>query len=197
MVWSAGLAPVKFVEGLPDRVPKARGGRLVTDGYLRVPGTGGRVFAIGDCASPEDAPLPPIASVAEQQGQYLADCFNEFYAAADPRAEAEVPLPGPVPAPIGRPFPRFAVKALFPRSSTFHYYSVGAMASMGLFGGVTDLSKAEAFGTAGGGPTISGFAAMVVWRAGYLSKQLSWQNMILVPAFWLKSLVFGRDISRF
>eukprot|EP00965_Chrysotila_dentata_P157493 5202975-Pleurochrysis_carterae.AAC.4 len=39
--------------------------------------------------------------------------------------------------------------------------------------------------------------AMFMWRGGYLSKQLSWTNMILVPMFWMKSMVFGRDISRF
>ena len=49
----------------------------MVDEYLRVPGGGGRVFALGDCAANEATPLPPLASVAEQQGQYLADCFNE------------------------------------------------------------------------------------------------------------------------
>ena len=59
------------------------------------------------------------------------------------------------------------------------------------------LSQAEAFGTSGGGPAITGFVAMLMWRGGYLSKQLSWANMMLIPMFWFKSLVFGRDVSRF
>ena len=29
----------------------------------------------------------------------------------------------------------------------------------------------------------------------YLSKQLSWTNMMLVPMYWFKSMVFGRDIG--
>ena len=155
MVWSAGLAPVKFVDaaGLPKvrgvarsaaggdgagppasrgprgapppgrRLPRwrtpasptprtpqrgRRGGRrqrrpflrsaagaaLQHDEFLRVPGLRGRVFALGDCASNDDAPLPPLASVAEQQGIYLADCFNEHYAGFDPTSADELPPPG-------------------------------------------------------------------------------------------------------
>jgi NADH dehydrogenase/NADH:ubiquinone reductase (non-electrogenic) len=30
-----------------------------------------------------------------------------------------------------------------------------------------------------------------------IAPQLSWSNMMLVPMYWFKSLVFGRDISRF
>jgi NADH dehydrogenase FAD-containing subunit len=60
-------------------LPRNRAGRLLIDDYLRVKGQNGRVFAIGDCACNEDTALPPIASVAEQQGQYLSDCFNEHY----------------------------------------------------------------------------------------------------------------------
>ena len=100
------------------------------------------------------------------------------------------------------------------------------MASMGFGGGVVDLSKADVVGKAGlpnatacictctctctmpacltsrihpptAGPTFTGFLAMLAWRGGYLSKQLSWTNMMLVPMYWFKSAVFGRDISRF
>ena len=74
LIWSAGLAPVKFVSGAP--FGRAQGGRLAIDDYLRVVGEE-RVFALGDCAAHEDAPLPPTASVAEQQGAYLAACFNQ------------------------------------------------------------------------------------------------------------------------
>lgn len=186
------MGSIKFVDGCA--LPKHdRGGRLLVDEYLRVPGLQGRVFALGDCAGDEAAPLPPLASVAEQQGQYLADCFNEHYASFEPATDAELPLPGLVSAPVALPFPRF----LYPKSAHFQYRSVGAMASMGLFGGVVDMTKADVVHTKGSGPTVTGFLAMLAWRGGYLSKQLSWQNMMLVPMFWFKSVVFGRDISRF
>ena len=193
MVWSAGLAPVKLVEGttLPKLRGVARSVAVQHDEYLRVPGLRGRVFALGDCATGEASPLPPLASVAEQQGQYLADCFNEHYASFDPASPDELPPPGEVAAPVGLPFPR----RLFQRSASFRYINVGAMASMGFGGGVVDMSKADV----GDGklPAMTGFLAMLAWRGGYLSKQLSWTNMMLVPMFWFKSMVFGRDISRF
>ena len=34
------------------------------------------VFALGDCARPEDQDLPQLAHVAEQQGKYLGDVLN-------------------------------------------------------------------------------------------------------------------------
>ena len=56
------------------------------------------MYAIGDCAvTPE--PLPPIASSAEQQGQYLADCFNTYYYKPDfqSSSDEDLPLPGRAP----------------------------------------------------------------------------------------------------
>ena len=192
MVWSVGLAKVNFVKHC--ELPMNKQGRIIVDEYLRVQGVGGgRIFALGDCSSVEAKPLPPIASVAEQQGTYLTDCFNEHYKNFDVTdATQELPLPGAVAAPIGLPFPR----SLYPRSATFRFYSVGAMASFGFGDGVVDLTHADVtkgFFSA----RIRGFMAMLVWRYGYLSKQLSWTNMILVPMYWWKSFLFGRDISRF
>ena len=109
---------------------------------------------------------------------------------------AELPPPGKVAAPIGRPFPRF----LFARSARFRYISVGSMASMGLGGGVVDMTKADvlpAWLPARAAHKYKGFVAFLTWRMGYLSKQLSLKNAFLVPMFWLKSAVFGRDVSRF
>ena len=45
--------------------------------------------------------------------------------------------------------------------------------------------------------TLTGVTAFASWRGAYLSKQVSVQNMILIPMFWFKSWLFGRDISRF
>jgi len=197
LVWSAGLAPVRFVEGLKeDGVTTAGPGRLVVDDFLRVPGEKGRVFAIGDCASSTaggDYGHPPLAIVAEQQGQYLADCFNEHYSKFDFLGEGELPPPGPVLAPVQPPFPRF----LYPRSSTFRFISAGKMASIGLSDGVVDLSSSDAFKTGEGGPKLTGFAAFLAWRGTYLSKQLSLPKMGHIIMYWLKAAVLGRCVSRF
>ena len=85
MVWSAGLAPTVFTESLnsteldeKDRVGTTTNGRIITDKYLRVKGREGKVWAIGDCAEVEDAPLPQLAQVAQQQAQYLAPIMSDI-----------------------------------------------------------------------------------------------------------------------
>ena len=45
--------------------------------------------------------------------------------------------------------------------------------------------------------TVTGVTAFASWRGAYLSKQVSVTNMILIPMYWFKALLFGRDISRF
>lgn len=46
-------------------------------------------------------------------------------------------------------------------------------------------------------PSVSGFTAFALWRSAYWTKQVSIVNKILIPMYWFKSAVFGRDISRF
>ena len=139
-------------------------------------------------------PLPPTASVAEQQGAYLVKCFNEHYTAFDPSDRAAaLPLPGAV-RPSAAPFSAlFLIDYMFPKQPTFRYVERGAMASMGFGGGVLDNSKSEL----GPLPQMTGWAAFISWRGAYLSKQISWANMLLIPMYWFKAAIFGRDISRF
>lgn len=127
MVWSAGLAPVKFVE---DSGLQLQRGRIVVDEYLRVPGHE-RVFALGDCAALVSGPLPPTASVAEQQATYLADCFNRYYHEAATRREP-LPKPGPV-APALMPWGLFEFlnPILCKSQPEFTYKNRGMMAGMG------------------------------------------------------------------
>ena len=47
------------------------------------------------------------------------------------------------------------------------------------------------------GPPVKGFLAFLLWRAAYWTKQVSIVNKIMIPMYWFKSTVFGRDISRF
>lgn len=69
LLWAGGLAPVPFVTRLGE--PLSRRGRLQVDSYLRLPAREG-VYALGDCATLGDPPLPATAQVAQQQGEYLA-----------------------------------------------------------------------------------------------------------------------------
>ena len=119
MVWSAGLAPIKFVEGAA--LEKDKGGRVVVDEYLRA---ADRVFALGDCTADRTHPLPPTASAAEQQGAYLAKCFNETYYKSG--ADGDLPVePGPV-APSAMPFDWLApLDNLWTKRSELRYVERG------------------------------------------------------------------------
>jgi NADH dehydrogenase FAD-containing subunit len=179
MVWSAGLAPVRLVQNAGLELQR---GRIVVDEFLRVPGTKGRIYAAGDCATLRDHPLPPTASVAEQQAYYLGECFNAYYSAYDVKRddiEGEVPLPGPVvPALIPWENLAFLNKVLCKSAPIFQYKNRGAMAVIGFGDAVTDLTDTDLPSPK---TTMSGFLAFLTWRGTYLTKQLSWSNMMLIP----------------
>ncbi|MDR3739095.1 MAG: hypothetical protein P4L40_08740 [Terracidiphilus sp.] len=47
------------------------------------------------------------------------------------------------------------------------------------------------------GTTLKGMVSWLVWRSAYLTKLGSWRNRLQVPVDWLRTLLFGRDISNF
>ena len=46
-------------------------------------------------------------------------------------------------------------------------------------------------------PLLTGLKGKMFWMLGYWGNQVSWVNKMLIPMFWFKSWLFGRDISRF
>lgn len=153
VVWSAGLSPQHFVDSLT--VPKNDRGQILTDSYLKILGDPkGAIYAIGDCASIEDKPLPCTAQVAERQGRYLAKTLNRL-----PEVQAE----------------------------EFHFTSLGMLAYIGDYEGITDLPDFK----------IHGVTSWFLWRSAYLTRLGSWRLRMQVPIDWLKTILFGRDTSRF
>ncbi len=80
VVWAAGVtaAPLAAALGLPT----TRGGRIVVDDALRVPGRP-EVFVVGDMAGATDAEgklYPQVAQVAIQQGRHVAAQMRAFAA---------------------------------------------------------------------------------------------------------------------
>ena len=109
---------------------------------------------------------------------------NERSPQAPPTSADVLPPPGPV-----RPAAAFFdavwfLDYLFAKQPTFRYINRGAMASMGSGGGIVDSSQSDIAKA----PALTGFAAFVAWRGAYLSKQVSVQNMILIPMFWCASV---------
>ncbi|CAM9636127.1 unnamed protein product [Chrysoparadoxa australica] len=167
MVWSTGVRPTPLVDKLDLEKDK---GRVVIDKFLRVKGREGSVFAMGDCAAQEDGPLPPLAQVANQQGNYLAKSLNSEYGR-------------------GQPTP----------SAPFKYRHLGSMAQIGDWKAIVDLRAVgmPQLGSAAARRSFAGFIAFLSWRSAYWTKTVSIANKILIPMHWFKAAVFGRSISRF
>lgn len=72
VVWTAGVGAVELVRALP--LPKDHSSRILTDGFFRLPRYDD-VYAMGDCATPEEKNFPATAQVAQQEGKYLADAL--------------------------------------------------------------------------------------------------------------------------
>ncbi len=72
VIWAAGVSASPA--GRWVGAERDRAGRVIVDSNLRVPGHA-NIYAIGDTASCDNgagAPLPGLAAVAKQQGQYVA-----------------------------------------------------------------------------------------------------------------------------
>jgi len=70
---------------------------------------------------------------------------------------------------------------------TFHFQNFGMLAYVGGMKALVDSPHAK----------NSGFAAWLFWNAAYVTKLVSLKNKIMIPMYWFKSFLFGRDISRF
>ncbi len=69
----------------------------------------------------------------------------------------------------------------------FKYRHLGMLAYIGSQRALADTPGVKGYG----------FPTWLFWRSAYLTKLVSWKNKTLVLFDWLKTLVFGRDISRF
>lgn len=69
----------------------------------------------------------------------------------------------------------------------FKYKHKGMMAYIGDQKALADLGNIQG----------KGFTAWLFWRSAYLTKLVSMQNKFLVASDWLRSFIFGRDISQY
>ncbi|GMP72629.1 hypothetical protein CsSME_00030583 [Camellia sinensis var. sinensis] len=172
LVWSTGVGPSEFVKSL--NLPKAPGGRIGIDEWLRVPSIED-VFAIGDCAGFLEQTgkqvLPALAQVAEREGKYLVELFNKLGQQNGGRASCAKDVA------LGDPFV---------------YKHLGSMASVGRYKALVDLRQTKD----AKGVSHAGFVSWLIWRSAYLTRVVSWRNRFYVAVNWATTLVFGRDNSR-
>ncbi|KAI8817293.1 FAD/NAD(P)-binding domain-containing protein [Fimicolochytrium jonesii] len=155
------------------------------DVYTPIPS----VYALGDCASLLHLSLPATAQVASQQGTYLRKHLNK--------------LPT-LPAPTSPTY-----TSSFSALPKFEYSHMGSMVYVGGWKAIMDATSSPTDthpATTGEKGTqapsrlpraLRGRLAWFVWRSAYLVKSVSLRNMVLIPASWLFSFLFGRDTSRF
>lgn len=73
------------------------------------------------------------------------------------------------------------------------FMSLGIMAYVGDSKAAIDTQKSVGKNTLG----LYGGFAFLLWRSVYITKQVSFRNRVLILFDWLKTRVFGRDLSMF
>ncbi|KAI0300101.1 NADH dehydrogenase [Multifurca ochricompacta] len=184
VVWAGGNkardVSVNLMSRLPDAQKNKRG--ITVDDHLRMAGTDGSIFALGDCTSSQYA---PTAQVASQQGAYLARMFRQF-AKRDALLEqiSAARHEGKSTESLEKQFTK--AENLRP----FHYSHQGSLAYIGSEKAIADLEFFHHKFASGG------VATFLFWRSAYLSTLFSLRNRVLVATDWLKVKLFGRDLVR-
>lgn len=196
LVWATGNALRPIVKDLMSQIPAQKDSRrgLAVNEYLVVKGTE-NVWAVGDCAV---ANYAPTAQVAAQEGAFLARMFNNMAKTEVIEQElhqlSEAQEKAPTKEARDQIFAQ--IKDLQKRArrvaqiGPFEYSHQGSLAYIGSEKAVADISWWS--GNIATGGTITYF----FWRSAYLSMCFSTRNRVLVLVDWVKSKVFGRDVSR-
>mmetsp|Transcript_64869 Transcript_64869/g.152510 ORF Transcript_64869/g.152510 Transcript_64869/m.152510 type:complete len:581 (+) Transcript_64869:62-1804(+) len=192
-VWAGGQIGQDLVRELHKAIPQqkeiadveARGSdsQLFVDEWLRVCGApDGSIIALGDCARPAGRErLPQTAQVAAQQGAFVARLLNRQYdlSQVHPTLKDATSLAS------------WAQVRGQTEAPPFRFLDLGRLAYLGQSQAVAEFGVGET--------TVSrakGLAAFVLWRSVYIVKQVSFRNRVLVLFDWIKSRIFGRDLTR-
>ena len=158
VVWSTGVGSSAFSRTL--KCDKGRGGRISIDSQLRVLANG--------------APIPSV------------------YALGDCAADVKTPLPtlAAVASRQGKFLAKKLNKVLLNTGddTTFHFKSLGSMASLGRGTALVELKQPTTF-------DLTGLRAYFLWKSAYLTMMLSIRTRLYVLVNWCGSAIFGRDIT--
>ncbi|KAF2429150.1 FAD/NAD(P)-binding domain-containing protein [Tothia fuscella] len=196
LVWATGNALRPVVKDLMGQIPAQKESRrgLAVNEYLVVKGTE-NIWAVGDCAI---ANYAPTAQVAAQEGAFLARLFNQMAKTIEIEDELKQCSDAQERAPTkeARDQVFMQIKELQKRLrrvkqiGPFEYSHQGSLAYIGSEKAVADISWLTGNFATGG--TLTYF----FWRSAYLSMCFSTRNRVLVVVDWIKSKLFGRDVSR-
>jgi NADH dehydrogenase FAD-containing subunit len=79
-------------------------------------------------------------------------------------------------------------------AQTFNFFNLGSMASLGDYKGVYNGTKV---GAPGEEVKVEKKVSLLIWHLAYWGRQTSTENMMAIPFHWMKSFLFGRDVSKF
>ncbi|KAL2017126.1 hypothetical protein VTK56DRAFT_2548 [Thermocarpiscus australiensis] len=194
LVWATGNAVRPVIKDLMSKIPAQKNSRrgLAVNEYLVVQGTRD-IWAVGDCAV---AGYAPTAQVASQEGNFLARLFNNMAKTEQleekiRQLSSSLNLEPGNSAEISRQIEEYErqlrrIKDIKP----FHYSHQGSLAYIGSEKAVADVTWFN------GNVAAAGSLTFLFWRSAYISMCFSMRNRLLVINDWLKSKVFGRDLSR-
>ncbi|KAF7555325.1 hypothetical protein G7046_g6576 [Stylonectria norvegica] len=194
LVWATGNAIRPIVRDLLSKVPAQKDSRrgLAVNEYLVVQGTRD-IWAVGDCAV---AGYAPTAQVASQEGNFLAQLFNnmaktELHEERIKELSSNLNLKQGNSAEAAQEIEKLEkVLRRIKNVKPFRYSHQGSMAYIGSEKAVADVTWWNGNFATGGSLTY------LFWRSAYLSMCFSTRNRVLVVVDWLKSKAFGRDVSR-
>ena len=217
-VWCAGTKPNQFVEELLSQLPESArnsDGRVTVDRWLRPPmprdDLMGSVLVLGDAAAfPEGdekiavgAHLPQTAQVAGQQGAFAARMLDRGYdltttppalpSMMEESSSSSSPASGRELGVFDDPtMARWLEVRGLEIAPQFVFLNLGLLAYLGGGEALTQVQLGDF-------PLFSyfGSVAFVLWRSVYLVKQVATRNRVLVTFDWIKSAIFGRDMTRF
>lgn len=222
-MWAAGTGPLELTQDLLSRLADCAGpdpagegeaapweqGRIVVDPWLRAVGApSGSLIALGDaslCAGTDGEPLPQTAQVAAQQGAYVARILNRGYALGgsdggsdrdDSSIGGELIGCSVLQPPVSREASDGDVaRILLLRGAVearpFEFLNLGLLAYLGGGEALSQVQVGESRLLSEAGST--GF---LLWRSVYVVKQVSPRTRFLVLFDWLKTRLFGRDVTR-
>ncbi|KAF7324740.1 Mitochondrial external NADH dehydrogenase [Mycena kentingensis (nom. inval.)] len=196
VVWAAGNRNRKITQDLMAKLPTDQTNKrgIAIDEHLQMKGTDGTIFAIGDCTASQFA---PTAQVASQQGAYLARAFAQRVKRDELHAklvEVEVSKDMALQEDARKKLEEegeAAKRALAKfKIRPFTYSHQGTLAYIGSDKAIADLPLLN------GSLASGGVLTYYFWRSAYLSTLFSLRNRTLVAQDWVRTKIFGRDVSR-
>ncbi|CAM9882946.1 unnamed protein product, partial [Ectocarpus sp. 13 AM-2016] len=171
--WAGGTQPrpltKRFIENIGSEQTGAEGskrGQITVDGYMRVVGTNGTVFALGDASSVQGVRLPTTgqACVAAQEGAYVARLLNRGY---NTSVEAAPTMTGYDDGGLmAKAVDLFRLRGRL-EALLFHFINLGVLAYIGLGQAVAEVKVGQDT------PVLdaAGKAGFFLWRSTYVVKQ--------------------------